>query len=275
MSDPAAPRTARPIIHMFWHGAPLGRLERMCISSFLAQGHEVRMHVYDEVAGTPGGVTLADANLTLARSNIFRHAKSGSLAPFADWFRYRVLYEQGGIWADTDVVCLKPIILSSAQLFAWQDEQVINNAVLGFERHHPLAQWMADCCEQPNRPLPYDSFKVRRRKFKRKFLQGNRRGNIGWGEYGPYGLTRAAQHLGYAQYALPFWHFYPVHPLNWRTVFDGSLSGDTGLLTDSSALHLWNEVTRRTPGFDRNARFPEHSLFESLCRRFLTSDSEA
>ncbi len=264
-----------PQIHMFWHGAPLGRIERVCISSFVAQGHEVQMHVYDDIPGMPAGVKLVDANLTLPRSQVFRHAKSGSLAPFADWFRYRVLYAHGGIWADTDVVCLKPLALTTAQLFAWQDEQVINNAVLGFERHHPLAHWMATCCEEPNRLLPYDSVKVRRRKLKRKFLQGNRRGNIGWGEYGPYGLTRAAQHLGYAEHALPFWHFYPVHPLNWRTVFDGSLSGNTGLLSDSSALHLWNEVTRRTQGFDRNARFPAHSLFETLCRRYLTSESEA
>lgn len=265
--------TALPTVHMFWHGPALTRLERMCISSFLAHGHTVHMHVYDYVTSMPAGVRIIDANLTLPRDAVFRHAKTSSLAPFADWFRYKVLHEQGGIWADADVVCLKPFAFDAPQTYAWQDEQVINNAVLGFERGHPLAQWMATCCEQPNRWLPYDSFKVRRRKFKRRFLQGNRRGNIGWGEYGPYGLTRAAQHLGYSEQALPFWHFYPVHPLNWRTVFDGSLPGDTRLLADSSALHLWNEVTRRTPGFDRNARFPAHSLFETLCRRYLTSDT--
>jgi hypothetical protein len=41
----------------------------------------------------------------------------------------------------------------------------------------------------------------------------------------------------------------------------------------SVALHLWNEMTRRQPGFDKNAPFPPDSLFERLCRRYLKNDS--
>lgn len=258
---------------MFWHGAPLSRLERLCMASFIACGHRVQLHVYEQPEGIPRGVEIADAAELLPRRLLFRHEQSQSVAAFADWFRYRVLYERGGIWADTDVVCLKPLSYSSAEIFARMDQTAINNAVLGLPAGHPLAAWMGDCCEHPNRLLPYDDARTRRRKLKRRFLQGNRRGNIRWGEYGPNGFTQAAHHFGLDEKALPYWHFYPIHYLNWRTVFDGSLPDAPGFLEHSYALHLWNEMTRLVQGFDKNARFPPRSLFEQLCARYLTNDS--
>jgi glycosyltransferase involved in cell wall biosynthesis len=262
-----------PPIHMFWHGAALSRLERLCIASFLAHGHPVRLHVYQEPSGVPPGVQMVDANRTLPEKFLFHQADSGSVGSFADWFRYQLLYEQGGIWADTDVVCLKPLQYPQPVLFARQDEQIINNAVLALPAGHELAAWMVACCREPNRMLPYDSRRTRRRKLQRRLLQGNRRGNVTWGEYGPQGFTQAARHLGYEARALPYWHFYPVHYLNWRTVFDGSLHDNPGVIAASTTLHLWNEMTRRAPGFDVNARFPADSLFEQLCARYLKTDS--
>jgi hypothetical protein len=254
---------------MFWHGPPLSRLERLCMSSFVAHGHAVELHVYEEPAGVPRGVTLADAIRILPRADLFTHARSGSLAIFADWFRYRLLHERGGLWVDTDVVCLRPFDYDCTEIFAWQDERVINNAVLGLPRGHELARWMADCCERPDRVLPYDSLRTRRRKLLRRILPGDSRRRTKWGESGPVGLTLAAQHLGYANRALPFWHFYPIHYLNWRSVFDASLRDNPALVSGSYGLHLWNEMTRQQPGFDKNARFDAGSLFEQLCERYL------
>lgn len=254
---------------MFWHGPPISRLEQLCMSSFIANGHTLLLHVYDEPANVPRGVTLTDAGKILPRDRLFKHAESGSFALFADGFRYRLLLEHGGLWVDTDVVCLKPFVFASSEIFAWQDERVINNAVLGLPKGHRLAQWMNDVCEQPNRALPYDSVKMRRRKLMRQWLPGNARSRTSWGETGPNGLTAAAQHLHCTGAALPFWHFYPIHYLNWHTVFDSSLRDNPSLIAASHGLHLWNEMSRRSPGFDRNGRFPPDSLFEQLCSRYL------
>jgi len=260
-------------VHMFWHGPRLSRLERLCMSSFIAHGHEVLLHVYQEPQGVPPGVQLKDANRVLSERYLFRHAKSGSVAAFADWFRYVLLHEQGGIWVDTDVVCLKPWRYPQSLVFGRQDEQIINNAVLGLPRHHELAAWMIDCCEFPNRARPYDKRRTRRRKLKRRLFQGNLRGNIAWGENGPLGFTQAARHLGYDYHALPFWHFYPVHFLNWHTVFDTGLHDNPHIIAGSNALHLWNEMVRRAPGFHAERRFDPTSVFEQLCARYLTNDS--
>lgn len=261
-----------PDIHMFWHGPALSRLERLCMTSFVAHGHTVLLHVYEELANVPKGVTLADASQVLPRERLFKHAQSGSFAMFADGFRYRLLLEHGGLWVDTDVVCLRPFAFEQSEIYAWQDEQVINNAVLGLPKGHRLAQWMNDCCEQPDRVLPYDSMRVRRRKLLRRWLPGDSSRIMSWGESGPAGLTAAAQHLHCTGAALPFWYFYPIHYLNWHTVFDSSLRDNTDLIGASYGLHLWNEMARRSPGFDKNGQFPPDSLFERLCTRYLKND---
>ncbi|WP_341502684.1 glycosyltransferase [Gallaecimonas sp. GXIMD4217] len=262
-----------PVIHMFWHGPALSRLERLCMASFVAQGHLLHLHVYEAPDGVPEGVQLKDATEILPREAIFRHPKTGSIAMFADWFRYKVLFEQGGIWADTDVLCLRPLDYGSELVFAWEDRNIINNAVMGLPKGHELAQWMMACCADPNRILPYDKGKVRWRKRKRRYLQGNRIENIKWGEYGPVGFTQAARHLGHDHQALPFWHFYPVHYSNWQVMFDTSTAGNEGFLGNARAVHLWNEMIRRDPGFDKDGRFPADSPFERLWALYFRSDS--
>jgi hypothetical protein len=262
-----------PVIQMFWHGASLSRLERLSLASFARNGHVVHLYAYDEIEGVPEGVTLRDATEILARKLIFRHRRTQSLAPFADWFRYRLLFERGGIWADTDMVCLKPFDYPQPRVFAWQDERFINNAVIGLPAGDALAQWMAEASEHPNRSLPYDDFSIRLRKLKRRIFRGNRRGDVRWGESGPIGLTQALSHFGYTAEALPAWHFYPVSHANFRVLFQSPTPHDAIALDRSRAVHLWNnEIERRAPG-SKAERFPADSPFELLCARYLEPDA--
>ena len=243
------------------------------MASFVANGHSVKLHVYEEVPGVPSGVMIVDAAAVLSRDRLFAHRKTGSFAQFADWFRYRLLHAQGGIWADTDVVCLQALRYAHEEIFAWQDDELINIAVLGLAVGHPLAAWMAACCDEPNRVLPYDGARQRRRKWRRRWLQGNRRSDVKWDEFGPRGFTQAARHLGFTHRALPAKHFYAVPFERWCSVFENGPTNWDGVLAESRCLHLWNEMLRRDPTFDKNARFPDDSLFERLCRQYLKDDS--
>jgi len=256
-------------VQMFWHGAPLSRIEHLCMASFIAQGHPLHLYVYETPAAVPCGVHLMQAEEILPRAQLFRHRRTGSLGPFSDWFRYRLLKERGGIWADADVVCLAPLAYPQAEIFAWQDANYINNAVLGLPAGHELASWMAASCEDPNRILPYDSFGMRLRKWRRRFLDENRRERVRWGEYGPKGLTQAARHLGYLDQAQPNTHFYPVHCEDWHALFESRPGAALPWTPESRAVHLWQEMMQRVPGFNKDARFPADSPFEELCRRYL------
>ena len=262
-----------PVIQMFWHGAPLSRVERLSLASFVHHGHAVHLYAYEPIEGVPPGVTMRNAGEILARELIFQHRRTRSIAPFADWFRYRLLSERGGIWADTDVVCLKPFDYAQPRVFGWQDDELINNAVIGLPAGDPLASWMAAACESPNRWLPYDDFDMRVRKLQRRFLRGNHRGDIRWGESGPIGLTHAIEHFGCIAEALPAWHFYPVPHERFRSLFESPVHAGDIRLDDSRAVHLWNNLIEREGAGHKDAPFPRDCLFERLWARYVASDS--
>jgi hypothetical protein len=256
---------------MFWHGPPLRRVHRACLASFLAHGHAVVLWAYDELGGVPAGVTLADAGRILPRHSIFRHARTGSLAPFADWFRYRLLLEHGGLWCDVDIVCLEPLDYADDVILGRAPDGWISNAVLGLPAGHPLAARLVEYCEHPNRWQASDPWPIRLRKLKRRLVHGDRKDRMRYGETGPKALTWIAEHLGYAARARPATEFFAVPDAEWRTIFDGRLAAGDPRLAGSRALHLCNEMMRRDPAFDPDARFPG-SLYEALCERYLPDE---
>jgi inositol phosphorylceramide mannosyltransferase catalytic subunit len=72
-------------------------------------------------------------------------------AEASDVIRYEVLYRYGGVYADTDVECvrsLEPLIEDVRAFAAWQRPNVLGSAVVGSVPEHPaIAQVLRDVCE--------------------------------------------------------------------------------------------------------------------------------
>ena len=256
-------------IKTLWIGSNLGVIEQLCLRSFIECGHRVEIFIYQDVMGIPDGVTIRDANDILPEREIFFYRHKKSVAGFSNWFRYKLLYLEGGIWVDMDVICLKPFEFEQPLFFGREDIYRFNNAVLGAPKGSELMKFMMDQADSPNTVLPYDTIRQRRRKFFRKYFQGNDRGNVKWGEVGPLGLTNAIRHFGLDEHALPYTAFYPIHPLCWDAIFDETYSDIEAFFPNTYAIHLWNEMMRSKMDFDKNADFPENSLIETLKRRYL------
>ena len=90
---------------MFWAYGDLTKLERLCIMSFVRHGYFVNLWTYGLLKNAPKGVLLRDAREILPETHVFKN-KTGSYASFSDWFRYKLLNEVGGLYADTDVIAL-------------------------------------------------------------------------------------------------------------------------------------------------------------------------
>jgi glycosyltransferase involved in cell wall biosynthesis len=125
----APPRAAAEesnAIHGLWIGRHLSRLEKLTLLSFVRHGHAFNLWAYDELdEPLPPGVILRDAAQILPRERIFLKVETDpsagvgckSYGPFSDLFRYKLLYEHGGIWVDMDITCLRPFDFTEPYVF--------------------------------------------------------------------------------------------------------------------------------------------------------------
>ena len=185
-----------------------------------------------------------------------------------------MLHLHGGYWADLDLICLRPLAFDDPIVVGRVDASRVSNALMRFPKGHPITRRLADLSRSPNTVLEFDSARDRRRKLVRKFLLGNRRQNVRWGEAsGPSGLTKMLKHHDLLKVAKPFYYFYPIHFSFWACAFDDTFREGSAFLDQSYTLHLWNEKIRRMTGGQQGrsvqARFagrPDDEAIQVLTR---------
>jgi hypothetical protein len=229
-----------PICNSLWIGARLGRLERACFRSVLARGHRLRLWCYDPPEGVPDGVELADAASIVPRDRIVAHV-SGSVALFANRFRYELQRLGLGLWIDADIYLLAPLEGLPETLFGRAADDEINNAVLWLPTDSPLLAPMLELFQERSVP-PWLGLAARAAARWRLLRTGRSRPDLmPWGSAGPHALTWLARRHGLEGAALPPAVFYPAH---WREagwILDPGRSLDEIVTPQTRAIHLWNE----------------------------------
>ncbi|MGE0609379.1 MAG: glycosyltransferase [Pirellulales bacterium] len=236
-------------IQGLWVGEALSDMERMSLTSYLRQGHEYHLYAYNDVKNIPPGTVLKDANEILPESSIFRHEHGkhkGSVAPFADWFRYCLLWERGGWWSDTDVICLRPLhfgeplVLASERRKFWRRQ--INPMLIKAPPGHPL---IGEC---------------------RRRAEESDKKSLEWCAIGPEMFTEVANKRGFHGAAQPPEVF---APLDWWHASRLVRPTQPKLPATAHTLHLWNEMWRMN-GMSKTQTYPATCLYEQLKARFLT-----
>ena len=117
-----------------WIGSELSAMERMSINSFLYHGDGYHLYVYDDVKRVSKGAVIKDGNES-CRNQEFSYTRTmRPIWGFSNFFRYKLLLDKGGWWADTDLICLKPFDFEEEHVFASEsirDEVLITSGVIG------------------------------------------------------------------------------------------------------------------------------------------------
>ena len=243
----AAEADSDRIIQGLWIGAELSVMEQLSVSSFLSNGHEYHLYVYDEMKGIPAGTVVKDASEILPASSIFQYKHQASYAGFANFFRYKLLLERGGWWVDTDVVCLRPFDFACEHVFATEmcrGEEVVTSGIIKAQRGSPLMAYAWGVCQQKN---PQE---------------------LVWGETGPRLMMDAVGRFSLERYKKPFQVFCPLDYSEWHRVLEPDFEGTLNETT--YAVHLWNEMWRDA-GQDKNDDYNPACLYERLKRKYLRS----
>jgi hypothetical protein len=122
------------ILHFIWLGSPIPDCVKMCINSWVHYHPDYEIKIWDDHAVS----TISWYNTRVEEG----FKKSLSFAEKADYIRIQVLYDFGGIYVDSDFICLKsfnPIVESSVRFFAgfekpkkgYSSNLYINNALIG------------------------------------------------------------------------------------------------------------------------------------------------
>jgi hypothetical protein len=234
-------------IQSLWIGERLSVLERLTICSYLANGHEFHLYVYDHVKNVPEGTILRDANSILRSTEVFT-AHQGSYGTFSDWFRWSLQEKgTGDYWVDMDEICLRPFDLDDEVVFGKANAQNPNPAVLRFPAGHNFPRAMTRRCERAKDIVS----------------------SLSWGEAGgPRAFKEELARYGLEHLARPIDDFFPIRFWQWRKIFEVTPGLTLGALTNSYGVHFWNEMLRRN-AVDKDAVFPEGSLIEELKRKYL------
>lgn len=131
------------LVQGFWHGDALSPLHWACLRSFLRSGLRFDLYSYQSLS-VPPGVRLRDAAEVVERDKLFlfNNAFTGSpdVAPFADYFRLKLLYERGGWWCDVDTIAQSGSLPVGDCVWARQAPEYrsdsVSNGQLYFEAGH-------------------------------------------------------------------------------------------------------------------------------------------
>lgn len=232
-------------IQSFWYGKSISTMEKLCISSFLKNGHTVDIYTYDYIADLPSGTNQLDANLILPKTNIF-YDSAGGIAAFSDWFRYKMLYEKGGWWIDLDVICLKPFNIIGDYCFA--TENFSSNYQTGIT-----------CCVIKS-PARAEFLKI----ILEHIESSTPHRDIEWGTYGPRLIHSVLQEFDSAQYIMPVQAFCPI---DW-TDMGAIVYEERELPSDALAIHMWNNLWRIN-NIDKEKTYHPNSNYERLKTKYL------
>jgi hypothetical protein len=227
-------------------------MEQLSIVSFIKQGHEYHLYVYEDIGAVPQGTVLKDANEIVSRERVFRDRAFGSYATFANVFRYSLLLKKGGFWADLDVVCLRPFIFESPYLFA---QERIDASTLGLNANvikTPAGSGIIEFCY-------VNSLK-------------KASADIEWGSIGTQLITEAVERFELSGYVRSYEVFNPIDWWNWRDIISGGLGArikiKARIRRQAHAVHFWNQMWTWS-GINKDGVYHPQSLYEKLKRQYL------
>jgi hypothetical protein len=241
------------IINSLWIGKELSNLEKLCISSFLAQGHIFHLYVYDEIQGVPNGTVIKEADSIIPEKDIFLGKRSdgtfGGIDAFSDYFRFVLLYEKGGWWVDMDVVCLLPFDFKEPFVFTEEINKMKSprptSGIIKAQKGSTITEY---CCEK---------IRAYRNKTKIEYM-----------EIGPNLITDAIFRFRKCHYIKGWKIFMPIGQWELEKFIEPNTFFNLDDNTEIYSIHFWNE-SWRYKSYDKNSKYHPKSIYEQLKSIYL------
>ena len=269
-----------PRVQSLWIGPELSLMERLTIESYLQNGSAFHLYTYGPVDNIPQGTTIKDGEEIIPLSAIHCPLEELPKALFSDFFRWELLFQKGGLWADMDNVCLKPIgSLPETFVSLEKAEGKIHSCIgfMGFPPRHKVARLMRRRARHPFRLSNYQGLSRKREclriAFTELFVHRRRLSptspgiaRLGWGVIaGPTALTRVLNQKGLNSLRFDLASY--VNCDNFPQLYSPSESIKKEVLHGGYfSVHMFNSILKRS-GIDKNAPL-EGSFYAFLLKKY-------
>jgi len=272
---------ALPTIGALWIGGSLTWLEQLCLTSFVAHGHEVRLFTYGDVRHVPDGVKVCDGREILDTAQFIVHDRTQSVALFSDLFRFHLIKNDPGIiYVDTDVFCLRPLIVANPYLFGYEAYNSptswrINGAILRLPEESRLLSNMLEFMENEH-PAPNWIPRRFRAEMRERAAAGNPMhvSEMPWGIWGPLGISAFARETGEWEHAQAVDVLYPVPFPDRRLLLRRPMKTLEFLTENSLTIHMWAPI-KKVAANRHNGLCPPNSYVGQQLDRFGIDASKA
>lgn len=214
------------IVQGLWIGKSLSLMEQLSIKSFLAHGHEYHLYMYEKIRNVPKGVVIKDANKILPKHRIFKYKhglSKGGYGGFANLFRLKLLLDNGGMWVDLDVICLKPFNFKKKYVFSSEKTQEgkvkIHNGIMKAPKG---SKFIRTC------------YKKAKKMDARDLLHCQNGSDL---------LTSNINEFNLQSFIVPLNTFCPINYWDFKKLIEPNFSFK--IPKETYAIHLWNEKWRR------------------------------
>ncbi|WP_367211257.1 glycosyltransferase [Sphingobacterium sp. R2] len=234
------------IIRSFWKGGHLSNLEKLSIASYINNGHTFELFVYDDIReeNLHSKLIIRDANEILHQNLLFLDSRY-SYASFADWFRFKMLFELGGWWTDLDSVCIKPLDFTNDYCFSTEGNPRFPIINCGNIKTVKESEFLDECL------------------FYINDLRKNK--NRTWGKYGIMLLRTVLKNYEIDKYKSSPNHFCPIFYKDISKLIDRY---PPKIPNESYAIHFWNGMWNLR-NWNKNSPYPTSSIFETLKSKYL------
>lgn len=164
-----------------WVGGPLGKIQELCLASFVYYKHTTYLYVYDMNLPVPTGVIKLNANDILPESAVFYH--QNQLAGFSDLFRYKMIVDTGMMWIDADTLCLGEYFFDDKDIvFINENNYTIAGGILKLPKGSGYAEYLYEAALDIAKTI---------------------NDNLHWTAFGPKLLDNFVKDRGLQEYAIP------------------------------------------------------------------------
>ena len=255
-----------PHLNSLWFGPPLRYLERLCLASAKATGHEFTLWSYDpkELEGVPPGTDVRDAAEVMPRERLLRYRDTNSVQLGANLWRIELLAKGFGCWVDMDLIFLRPFDFDTPYIFGWEYEGWINNAVLGAPANSKMVEQL-QAIPQPNRRPPWYGPKRSLQFYWERFRKGGMElEDYPWGTFSAGLVTHVVKQEGLEDHAQAGEVFYPVRWKDARALYEPAEVVEAMCTEDTRTVHMWHS---RLEGLKENPPV-KGSYVAKMCERF-------